>query len=356
MPVSKWAILVLLVPRGPRAIYRHYPLRDAETKGRLGGGDCLLGLNDVSSFLVLYITDLFEVEILIAQSAFHLLYQLYPSCLCAIPCPSAHAVIRKMKAVTKLLIGAVALVAFQWSGRTLDPGSLKGARVLVTGASAGIGERIAYHLAGFGAQVVLTARREKVLQQVVDKCHGLGAQKALYVAADMANHADPERVVKFAVDQLGGLDYLVLNHKGDMPFGMWDGDVEQTRWLMQVNFLSYVQMAKTALPSLEQSKGSIMVVSSLYGKVCAPFLAPYVSTKFALNGFFGTLQHELAMQSSNVSVSVVTLGLIDTDSAMDMVKEVSNVHAWPADEAALHIITSGATRQAESYYPWFCCF
>ncbi|XP_014024787.2 hydroxysteroid 11-beta-dehydrogenase 1-like protein [Salmo salar] len=261
-----------------------------------------------------------------------------------------------MKAFTKLLIvGAigVAFVAFQWSGPTLDSESLKGARVLVTGASTGIGEQMAYHLAGFGAQVVITARREKVLQQVVEKCQGLGAQKALYVAADMANPSDPERVVQFAVDKLGGLDYLVLNHIGSSPFAMWDGDVEHTRWLMQVNFLSYLQMAKTALPTLEQSSGSIVVVSSLLGKMCSPFMAPYTSTKFALNGFFGTLQHELAMQRSNVSITITVLALIDTDSAMEKVKGFTNIPAWPASEAALHIITSGATRQTESYYPWF---
>uniref|UniRef100_A0A3P9ADD6 Hydroxysteroid 11-beta-dehydrogenase 1-like protein n=1 Tax=Esox lucius TaxID=8010 RepID=A0A3P9ADD6_ESOLU len=260
-----------------------------------------------------------------------------------------------MKAFTKLvLVGvAAAFVAFQWRGPTLDPESLKGARVLVTGASTGIGEQIAYHLAGFGAKVVITARREKVLQQVVEKCQVLGAQKALHIAADMANPSDPERVVKFAVDKLGGLDYLVLNHIGPSPFAMWDGDVEHTRWLMQVNFLSYLQMAKTALPVLEQSKGSIVVVSSLLGKMCSPFVAPYSSTKFALNGFFGTLQHELAMQRSNVSITICVLGLIDTDSALEKVKGFTNIQAWPASEAALHIITSGATREAESYYPWF---
>ncbi|XP_029486651.1 hydroxysteroid 11-beta-dehydrogenase 1-like protein isoform X2 [Oncorhynchus nerka] len=266
-----------------------------------------------------------------------------------------------MKVFTKLLIVGVigaAFVAFQWSGPTFDPESLKGARVLVTGASTGIGEQMAYHLAGFGAQVVITARREKVLQQVAEKCQVLGAQKALYIAADMANPSEPERVVKFAVDKLGGLDYLVLNHIGPSPFAMWDRDVEHTRWLMQVNFLSYLQMAKTVLPTLEQSQGSIVVVTSLLGKISSPFVAPYTSTKFALNGFFGTLQHELSMQRSNVSITICILGLIDTDSAMEKVRGITNIQAWPASEAALHIITSGATQQTESYYPWFwyyCC-
>ena len=49
-------------------------------------------------------------------------------------------------------------------------------------------------------------------------------------------------------------------------------------------------------------------------------MAPYTSTKFALNGFFGTLQHELAMQKSNVSITITVLALIDTDSAMEKVK------------------------------------
>ena len=54
----------------------------------------------------------------------------------------------------------------------------------------------------------------------------------------------------------------------------------------------------------------------------SPFVAPYTSTKFALNGFFGSLHHELAMKKSNVSISICTLGLIDTDSAMEKVRLV----------------------------------
>ncbi|XP_029285841.1 hydroxysteroid 11-beta-dehydrogenase 1-like protein isoform X1 [Cottoperca gobio] len=231
--------------------------------------------------------------------------------------------------------------------------SLSGARVLVTGASTGIGEQMAYHYARFGAQIVITARRQKVLQQVAEKCLSLGAQKALYIAADMASESDPDKVVDFAIEKLGGLDYLVLNHIGPSPFSMWEGDVDHTRWLMKVNFFSYIQMAWRGLASLEQSKGSLVIVSSLLGKMSSPFVAPYTSTKFALNGFFGAFQHELAMKKSNVSVSICTLGLIDTDSAMEKVREVTSVPAYPATDAALNIIITGATRQSELFYPWF---
>lgn len=263
-----------------------------------------------------------------------------------------------MGAFTKIILVSicVAFLAAKWTAPRFDADSLRGAKVLVTGASTGIGEQMAYHYARFGAKIVITARREKVLQQVVEKCLSLGAQKAFYIAADMANESDTDRVVDFALEKLGSLDYLVLNHIGSSHFGMWDGDVEHVRWLMKVNFFSYIQMAWKALASLEQSKGSLVVVSSLLGKISSPFVAPYSSTKYALNGFFGSLRYELAMKKSNVSISVCTLGLIDTDSAMEKVRGVTDVPAYPATDAALNIILTGATRQPELFYPWFTYF
>lgn len=259
-----------------------------------------------------------------------------------------------MRTLTKIILASicVAFIAVKWTTPAFDPESLRGARVLVTGTTTGIGEQMAYHYARFGAQIVITARREKVLQQVVEKCLKLGAQKAFYIAGDMATETDPDKVVEFALEKLGGLDYLVLNHIGPTPFTMWKGDFEHIQWLMKVNFFSYVKMAWKALPSLEHNKGSLVIVSSLLGKLAGPFTAPYTSTKFALNGFFGSIQHELAMNNSNVSVSICTLGLIDTDSAMDKVRGVVDIPAAPADEAALNIIKTGATRQDELYYPW----
>ncbi|XP_033478321.2 hydroxysteroid 11-beta-dehydrogenase 1-like protein [Epinephelus lanceolatus] len=260
-----------------------------------------------------------------------------------------------MGAFTKIILASVcvAFLAVKWTAPNFDAESLRGARVLVTGASTGIGEQMAYHYACFGAQIVITARREKVLQQVAEKCLSLGAQKALYIAADMSNESDPDKAVDFALEKLGGLDYLVLNHIGPSPFSMWEGDVEHTKWLMKVNFFSYIQMTWKALAALERSKGSLVVVSSILGKMPSPFVAPYTSTKFALNGFFGALGHELAMKKSNVSISLCTLGLIDTDSAMEKVRGVTSVPAYPASDAALNIIKTGATRQPELFYPWF---
>ncbi|NXR11623.1 DHI1L protein, partial [Semnornis frantzii] len=231
--------------------------------------------------------------------------------------------------------------------------SLVGARVLLTGASAGIGEQMAYHYARFGAALVLTARREAVLQKVMEKCLTLGAKKVFLIPADMSSPSEPQKVVQFAVQKLGGLDYLVLNHIGANRFQMWAGDVEFTRWLMQVNFFSYVALATAALPTLEKNNGSLVVVSSLAGKIATPFTTSYSATKFALDGFFGSLRHELMMQKKNVSVTLCILGLIDTETAMESTRGKVHLSASPAPDAALAIVLGSAARLREVFYPWW---
>uniref|UniRef100_A0A803VK33 Hydroxysteroid 11-beta-dehydrogenase 1-like protein n=1 Tax=Ficedula albicollis TaxID=59894 RepID=A0A803VK33_FICAL len=229
-----------------------------------------------------------------------------------------------MKPIGKVICatGVVAgLIAFFWKD-DFNPESLSGARVLVTGASAGIGEQIAYHYARFGAEIVLTARREAVLQKVMEKCLTLGAKKIFYIPADMSSPSEPEKVIQFAVQKLGGLDYLVLNHIGTNRFQEWTGDVDYTRWLLQVNFLSYVALATAALPTLEKNRGALVVVSSLTGRMPTPFTTSYSATKFALDGFFSSLRHELIMQKRDVSVTLCILGLIDTDSALEYTRYV----------------------------------
>nr|KAF6348768.1 hydroxysteroid 11-beta dehydrogenase 1 like [Myotis myotis] len=220
-----------------------------------------------------------------------------------------------------LLTGLGALFFTYYWADNFDPASLQGARVLLTGASAGIGEELAYHYARLGSHLVLTAHTEAFLQKVVGNCRKLGAPKVFFIAADMASREVPELVVQFALDKLGGLDYLVLNHLGAAPAGTRAHSAPGTRWLMQVNLLSYVQLTSLALPSLTDSKGSLVVVSSLLGRVPASFSSPYSAAKFALDSFFGALQRELRVQDVNVAITRCVLGLQDRASAKEGVRE-----------------------------------
>uniref|UniRef100_A0A8D0L007 11-beta-hydroxysteroid dehydrogenase 1 n=1 Tax=Strix occidentalis caurina TaxID=311401 RepID=A0A8D0L007_STROC len=190
-----------------------------------------------------------------------------------------------------------------------SPEMLRGKRVIVTGASSGIGEQVAYHLARMEAHLLLTARTEAKLQKVVERCLELGAASARYVSA--APPHSPTHPTKRAL-LAGGLDMLILNHIGYSYFNYFNGDVGQVRKLLETNFLSYVAMTVSALPMLKESEGSIVVVSSVAGKIGSPFAASYSATKFALEGFFSSLRHEFIIDKVNVSITLCILGYINT--------------------------------------------
>ncbi|XP_039390849.1 corticosteroid 11-beta-dehydrogenase isozyme 1-like isoform X2 [Mauremys reevesii] len=211
-----------------------------------------------------------------------------------------------MGLLLKILVPFVGLVlAFCfYSKEDFNPEMLKGKRVIVTGASTGIGEQMAYHLARMGAHVLITARTEAKLQKVVTRCLELGAASAHYMNGSMEDMALAEDVVKEAKGLWGGLDMLILNHIGYTYFNYFNGDVEHIRKLLEINFLSYVAMTVSALPMLKESGGSILVVSST------------------------------------------------AETAEKTVSHVMQKPGAPKEECALEIIKSGALRKRELYYPY----
>lgn len=164
-----------------------------------------------------------------------------------------------------------------------------------------------------------------------------------------------------AVNRLGGVDYLVLNHIIESPVGEWVGVAENMTMLRQmidVNFLSYISLASLALPHLEHSAGSLIIISSVAGRVPAIYNVAYSSTKFALNGFFTGLRHELAVKASNISVTLCTIGLINTNNTVQKMEDFGLKklleHVTPADpsDTALAIVRGGASRKRDVYYPY----
>uniref|UniRef100_A0A452I3E3 Hydroxysteroid 11-beta dehydrogenase 1 like n=1 Tax=Gopherus agassizii TaxID=38772 RepID=A0A452I3E3_9SAUR len=223
-----------------------------------------------------------------------------------------------MAAIRLLLSLLTGLCAYYfYSQETLSPFKppemVRGKRVLVTGSSTGIGEQIAYEFARMGAHLLLTARREKQLKEVAQKCLELGASSARHVVSDMNNLTSAQNVIEDARNKLRGLDYLVLNHVGGSGrFGPFQGDMAAVTSSMTVNFLSYVQLTVSAMTMLQESQGSIIVISSLSGRIGAPFTLSYSAAKFALEGFYSSLRRELRLREISLSVTVAVLGYIDT--------------------------------------------
>uniref|UniRef100_A0A8C3WL04 11-beta-hydroxysteroid dehydrogenase 1 n=1 Tax=Catagonus wagneri TaxID=51154 RepID=A0A8C3WL04_9CETA len=257
-----------------------------------------------------------------------------------------------MKKYLLPILGTFLAYYYYSANEEFRPEMLRGKKVIVTGASKGIGREMAYHLARMGAHVVVTARSAEILQEVVAHCLELGASSAHYVAGTMENMTFAEQFVAKAGKLMGGLDMLILNHISTTmtsmaPFG---DDIRLLRRSMDVNFLSYVVLSVAALPMLRRSGGSIVVVSSLAGKMATPFVAAYSASKFALDGFFSSVRQEYSMTKVNVSITLCILGLINTDTAMTAVAGILNIEPSPKEECALEIIKAGALRQKEMYY------
>jgi len=252
---------------------------------------------------------------------------------------------------------AVVLYYCCFSCCKFDPESIRDKRVLVTGASSGIGEQLAYHYARLGAKIVITARRQAELEKVAEKCKELGAAHVLSVPADMASPKDRVKVVKATEKFLGGLDHLILNH-AIFDFKWWTGAPENLTTLhnyMDINFMSFVDLTSRSLPMLTESKGNIGVVTSVAGKVSNPAGSPYAATKFALHGFYSSFRQELLYKQTGISVTLCVLGLIDTEKAIDMLSDRMPMFdlsfAVSASDTAMAILKGVENGVYEVYYP-----
>ncbi|HSQ17074.1 MAG TPA: SDR family oxidoreductase [Anaerolineales bacterium] len=174
--------------------------------------------------------------------------------------------------------------------------------VIITGASAGIGKALALQLTGQGARIAIAARRVERLEQVAEECRSLGGA-VLVVPTDVSDEVQCKALVEQTIAAFGRLDMLI-NNAGLAATALFDefSDLNLFRHTMDVNFFGAVNCTYNALPYLKQAKGRIVVISSLGGKVALPYNTPYVSSKYALHGFYDALRMELARHGVSVTM------------------------------------------------------
>jgi short-subunit dehydrogenase len=222
-----------------------------------------------------------------------------------------------------------------------------GSRVLVTGASRGIGEAIARAFAKRGATLGLLARRREPLDDLVQDLPGDGH---VPLVADVS---DPDSVAA-AVDEFGPVDVVVANAgiTHYRPFAQLP--LDEARHMNDVNWLGTIYTVWTALPGMiERRRGHIVVVSSGGGVRGFPSAAVYNGTKAAQRGFAEALRHELA--GTGVSVTTVYPGEIAT-SLHD--HELDHMPDWyrldrraPAGPLGEQIAEAVENDQRELFYP-----
>ena len=226
--------------------------------------------------------------------------------------------------------------------------------VVITGASKGIGAEVARLLAAKGAKLVLAARNEKELAAVAQECRKAGAP-VVSVKADVAVERDCQAIVAGAVLAFGRLDTLV-NNAGVSMWARFEDieDMSILERIMQVNYMGAVYCTHHALPHLRESRGRIVGVSSLAGRMGVPTRTGYSASKHAMTGFFDSLRIEL--EDSGVTVTMIYPGFVSTgirenatgpDGKPILVSPVKEGEVMSVEDCARRIVRAIEARERE---------
>ena len=188
---------------------------------------------------------------------------------------------------------------------------MQGRRIILTGASDGIGRALALELAGRGARLALAARDRERLESLAQECRARGGD-ARALPTDVTNAQDCEWLIDETVKAFGGIDVLVHN-AGITMWSRFDAlrDLSIFERIMDVNYFAPVRLTALALPHLKASKGLLVAVASLAGITGVPERSGYAASKHAMIGFFDSLRIELA--GSGVDVTVVAPDFVVTE-------------------------------------------
>ena len=198
---------------------------------------------------------------------------------------------------------------------------------VVTGGASGIGRALAERFARAGMRLVLADVEEAALAAAVADLVAGGAS-VIGVRADVAVAADVDVVRDRALDAFGAV-HVVCNNAGvggggiiDAPLALWD-------WVLGVNLYGVVHSVHTFLPLLlEQDEGHIVNTASLAGLGGVPALGIYCTSKFAVVGLSESLHHDLAARGSNVDVSVLCPGFVQTEIGRSDRNAPESLRAW----------------------------
>lgn len=217
--------------------------------------------------------------------------------------------------------------------------SLHGLRLLVTGASQGIGRAIAVEAAKRGCRVVATARSAELLAQLAIEIRANGGTIET-VVGDVTNVDDRLAMRDATLNHFGGMDVLINNAGIGATGHFMESQPETLRQIFETNYFGTVEMIRTFLPLLKNGNDPAIVnISSVLGRRAWPARSLYSASKFAVQGFSDAIRAELS--KDNIDVIVVSPGLTQTNFSHNMLERSARI---PLDH--LRGMTSEAVAKA----------
>lgn len=246
------------------------------------------------------------------------------------------------------------MVTMDGSGSHSGEIDFAGTRVLVTGASSGIGAGLAEEFARRGAVVGICARRADRLAEVLARCRRNSPGSRMWVR-DLGDPREVDELAAAAVEELGGVDVLVNNAGIPKRRHVTQLDPAAVETVVNINFLTPVRLTLRLLPSmLARGRGRIINISSVAATLSSPGEAAYDASKAALSAFSEAAAIDL--WDSGIKVLVVYPALVDTElfsaSDNDPVLD-ANLSPVPVSELVSAVFDAVNKEALEVYVPGF---
>jgi len=232
---------------------------------------------------------------------------------------------------------------------------LRGTRILLTGASSGIGRCLAEQAARAGARLTLVARSADKLQELAGTLTALGAD-VLALPADVTKEQDRRHVLSTIVERFDGLDVLVNN----AGVGCWGHFVECSedilRQVMEVNFFAPAELIRLAIPLLRKGqRPAIVNVASMCGRRGIPAWSEYSASKFALCGLTEALRGEMVRFA--IDILLVVPGLTRSGLGQHLLRNTGRYpidfsKGMPPEKVAAGILRALKKNRAETVLGW----
>jgi len=227
--------------------------------------------------------------------------------------------------------------------------------VLITGASSGIGEELAWQLGQAGAKLTLAARRKELLEKLAERIVDAGKAAPLVLPCDVTQDGSLSKAVKESVRHWEKLDVAIANAGFGVVGPFKNLTLEDHRRQFETNVFGVLRTIYAALPEMEKSHGNIVIIGSVSGWAATPGASPYSMSKFAVRALANAITPELRL--AGVRVTLISPGFVASD-----IRRVDNqgkfhqhakepIPAWlvmPTDKAVRQILGAIAKGKREA--------